>query len=514
MARTIPLVLVEGDDGALYAKQPKVYPREVGGRFQRLRTASVFWLLGMFYVFPWLAWNGRQLVLFDLPARKFHVFGLTFWPQDFFYMTWLLVMAGLALFFFTAIAGRLWCGYACPQTVWTEVFLWIERKVEGDRNRRMKLDAGPWSREKIARKALKQFLWIAFALWTGFTFVGFFTPVRELSHEILALRASGWETFWILFYAFATYGNAGYLREQVCKYMCPYARFQGAMFDRDTLIISYDESRGEPRGHRKRAKAANREAEIGNRSEGIALRVDTASVTSPEPVPSQATRGASSPDSRFPLSDSPPLGDCIDCMACVQVCPTGIDIRNGLQVGCIACAACIDACDAVMDKMSYARGLIRYTTENALAGRRVRVLRARTILYALLLAALFGGFVWSVTHRSMLLAEAIRDRNALWRPGPAGTVENSYTLKIVNKSERALTLDLGITDPAYSIVGPRSVRVPAGEVASLPLTLRASTSIVHARHDVTLELVEQTSGANTAAESVRTTTRFFAPESP
>jgi cytochrome c oxidase accessory protein FixG len=201
-------------------------------------------------------------------------------------------------------------------------------------------------------------------------------------------------------------------------------------------------------------------------------------------------------------------------MACVQVCPTGIDIRNGLQVGCIACAACIDACDAVMDKMSYARGLIRYTTENALAGRRVRVLRARTILYALLLAALFGGFVWSVTHRSMLLAEAIRDRNALWRPGPAGTVENSYTLKIVNKSERALTLDLGITDPAYSIVGPRSVRVPAGEVASLPLTLRASTSIVHARHDVTLELVEQTSGANTAAESVRTTTRFFAPESP
>jgi polyferredoxin len=499
MARTIPLVLVEGDDGALYAKQPKVYPREIGGRFQRLRIAAVFWLLGMFYVFPWLSWNGRQLVLFDLPARKFHVFGLTFWPQDFFYMTWLLVMAGLALFFFTAVAGRLWCGYACPQTVWTEVFLWIERKVEGDRNRRMKLDAGPWNGEKIARKTLKQFLWIAFALWTGFTFVGFFTPVRELSHEILDWRASGWETFWILFYAFATYGNAGYLREQVCKYMCPYARFQGAMFDRDTLIISYDEARGEPRGHRKRTKAP----EIGNGPGSIAARSGVASATSSQ----AAESGIPNPESRL-------LGDCIDCMACVQVCPTGIDIRNGLQVGCIACAACIDACDAVMDKMSYARGLIRYTTENALASQRVRVLRPRTILYALLLAALFGGFVWSVTHRSMLLAETIRDRNALWRPGPVGTVENSYTLKIVNKSERELTLDLGIADPAYSIVGDREVRVPAGEVASLPLTLRAPTSIVHGRRDVTIEIIERPSGANGAAESVRTTTRFFAPESP
>src|SRR5690349_1202041 len=341
MIKTIPLALVEGDDGALYAKQPKVYPREIDGRFQRLRIAAVFWLLGMFYVFPWLSWNGHQLVLFDLPARKFHVFGLTFWPQDFFFLAWLLIMAGLSLFFFTAVAGRLWCGYACPQTVWTEVFLWIERKVEGDRNRRMKLDAAPWNGAKVARKSLKQFLWIAFALWTGFTFVGFFTPIRELAGEVRHLQASGWETFWILFYAFATYGNAGYLREQVCKYMCPYARFQGAMFDRDTLVISYDEARGEPRGSRRKT----------------------------------AERGSTG------------LGDCIDCLACVQVCPTGIDIRNGLQVGCIACAACIDACDVVMDKMAYPKGLIRYTTENARDGRPMRVLRPRTLIYASLLLA-------------------------------------------------------------------------------------------------------------------------------
>ena len=247
MKKVIPLALVEGEDGALYAKQPKVYPREVDGRFDRLRIAAVFWLLGMFYVFPWLRWNGHQAVLFDLPARKFYVFGLTFWPQDFFYMTWLLVMAGLALFFFTALAGRLWCGYACPQTVWTEVFLWIERRIEGDRNRRMKLDAGPWNRDKIVRKSLKQFVWVAFSLWTGFTFVGFFTPIRELAGEVVRMDIGAWEGFWILFYAFATYGNAGYLREQVCKYMCPYGRFQGAMFDRDTLIISYDETLGVPR---------------------------------------------------------------------------------------------------------------------------------------------------------------------------------------------------------------------------------------------------------------------------
>ena len=251
MSRRIPLELAEEDTGgSMYVAERKVYPREVSGRLNTLRVAAVFWLLGMFYVFPWLRWDGRQAVLFDLPARKFHVFGLTFWPQDFLFLALLLIIAALALFFFTALAGRLFCGYACPQTVWTEVFLWMERWTEGDRNKRMKLDAGPWTREKVLRKGAKHALWAVFALWTGFTFVGFITPITDLAARLPRLEWGGWETFWVLFYAFATWGNAGFLREQVCKYMCPYARFQSAMFDRNTLIIAYDPMRGEPRGPR------------------------------------------------------------------------------------------------------------------------------------------------------------------------------------------------------------------------------------------------------------------------
>src|SRR5690606_6038547 len=223
----------------LYQAERKVYPRDVDGRYQRLRTLAVWVLLGIYYVFPWLSWDGRQAVLFDLPARRFYVFGLNFWPQDFFLLALLLIIAGLALFFFTALAGRLWCGYACPQTVWTETFLWIERWFEGDRNRRMKLDRGPWTREKLLRKGGKHVTWIVFALWTGFTFVGFFTPIRDLAARTVPFAWGGWETFWVLFYALATWGNAGVLREQVCKYMCPYARFQSAMFDRNTLLIAY-----------------------------------------------------------------------------------------------------------------------------------------------------------------------------------------------------------------------------------------------------------------------------------
>ena len=241
---------------SLYLAEAKVYPREVSGRFARLRTLSVWLLLGIFYLLPWLQWDDRQAVLFDLPARKFFILGLVFWPQDFIFLTWLLIIAALSLFFFTAIGGRLWCGYACPQTVWTETFLWMERFAEGDRAARVKLDKAPWDARKLGRKSLKQFLWISFALWTGFTFVGFFTPIRTLAGEVMTLGLGPWETFWILFYGFATYGNAGYLREQVCKYMCPYARFQSAMFDRDTLVITYDGERGEPRGARRRGSDA------------------------------------------------------------------------------------------------------------------------------------------------------------------------------------------------------------------------------------------------------------------
>jgi cytochrome c oxidase accessory protein FixG len=413
---------------SLYLAEAKVYPREVQGRFARLRTLSVWVLLGVFYLLPWLQWGGRQAVLFDLPARKFFIAGLVFWPQDFIFLTWLLIIAALALFFFTAIGGRLWCGYACPQTVWTETFLWMERLAEGDRAARVKLDKAPWSARKLGRKSLKQLLWITFALWTGFTFVGFFTPIRTLAGEVTALSPGPWETFWILFYAFATYGNAGYLREQVCKYMCPYARFQGAMFDRDTLVITYDERRGEPRGARRRGTDARMQGK----------------------------------------------GDCIDCTLCVQVCPTGIDIRKGLQIECIACAACIDVCDDVMDKMGSPGGLIRYTTQHALEHKPTRVLRPRTLIYGAILALLTVGFVVALAVRSPVSLDVIRDRNALFRLTDDGNVDNVYTIRILNKSEhpRRFRLEARGSAPLTLIAKQSEYDVPPGAVYSLPLRVR------------------------------------------
>ena len=501
--KTIPSVLVAATADKLYAAQPKVYPREIDGRFARLRIAAVLALLGIFYVFPWLQWDGHQAVLFDLPARKFHVFGLTFWPQDFFWLTWLLIIAGLSLFFFTALAGRLWCGYACPQTVWTETFLWIERLCEGRRNQRIKLDAGPWTREKLLRKGAKQALWIGFSLWTGFTFVGFFTPIADLGREIVNVSLSGWELFWIVFYAFATYGNAGFLREQVCKYMCPYARFQSAMFDRDTLIISYDAQRGEPRGPRRK----------GTR---VLSRVSKPAVSAPigdagpnpHPLPSPDARGGVGVDLRS-TSSSIEAGDCVDCDACVQVCPTGIDIRDGLQIECIACAACIDACDAVMDKMQYPRGLIRYTTESMLAGKQRHVLRPRTLVYGGLLALLIGAFVWGIAHRMPLIVELLRDRYALYRETGDGEIENSYAMKIVNKSGQPLHLHVALEDDEHGlhIVGRTELDVAAGQVANMPLTLHATRAALHGKHHVEL-LVRSDDGA-VRAESK---SEFFAPE--
>jgi cytochrome c oxidase accessory protein FixG len=459
-SKTIPLAVL-ADDGGMYRAAGKIYPREISGRFQRLRTAAVFWLLGMFYLFPWLNYDGRQAVLFDLPARRFFIFGMQFWPQDFIFLSWLLIIAGLSLFFFTAVAGRLWCGYACPQTVWTEVFIWLERVTEGDRGARMKLDAAPWSANKVARKGAKQFLWITFALWTGFTFVGFFTPIRELAARALSLELGAWETFWTFFYGFATYGNAGYLREQVCKYMCPYARFQGAMFDRNTLIISYDAQRGEPRGARKKG------------SDYRALG----------------------------------LGDCIDCTICVQVCPTGIDIRNGLQYECIACGACVDACDAVMDKVGYPRGLVRYATQNRMEGKRVRVLRPRVLIYASLLMALILGFAWAVTHRVPLLVDVLRDRNALYRETADGQIENAYTLKIMNKDAHPRRFRVSLLEAGALSAPTQEVDVAAQGLSTVSVTLRAPREAVHGATDIRFR-VERIDDAGVAREE---RSRFFGP---
>ncbi len=445
---------------SLYAKREKIYPREVHGLFARLRTLGVVGLLGIYYLTPWLRWDGSQAILLDLPARKFHIFSLTLWPQDFIYLAFLLIIAGLTLFFVTALAGRVWCGYACPQTVWTEAFLWIERKVEGDRMRQQKLDAMPMNARKFRIKATKQLLWLLFAGWTGFTFVGYFTPIIDLGERLLTFSLGPWETFWVLFYGFATYGNAGFMREQVCKYMCPYARFQSAMFDNDTLIVSYLPERGEPRGSRKRS--------TDYKAQG--------------------------------------LGDCIDCTLCVQVCPTGIDIRDGLQYECIACSACIDACNDVMDKMGYPRGLITYTTENAMRGGRSHILRPRVVVYALLLLAIMSIFAWSLSQRSTLGLDVIRDRNRLYRETDEGRIENVYILKIINMDDKGHAFKLhveGIEDLEL-FIDARRIWVDAGEVLELPVRLRVEEDELHERSNkVTFKLVATDDPGLKAREEAR-----------
>ena len=478
--RQIPIEVLDAG-GSAYVSERKVYPRDVSGPLNRLRVAAVFWLLGMFYLFPWMSWDGRQAVLFDLPARKFHVFAITFWPQDFVFLAMLLMIAALVLFFFTALAGRLWCGYACPQTVWTEVFLWMESAIEGDRHKRMKLDAGPWNRNKILRKGGKHLVWLLFALWTGFTFVGFFTPIRDLGARLSPFEWGGWETFWVLFYALATWGNAGFLREQVCKYMCPYARFQSAMFDRNTLIIAYDPMRGEPRGPRKRGLESVLERARGLLGKETAYDYVFRAANHPTAADNvAAARGGTSiidPNAATePLPKFPPdqLGDCIDCTICVQVCPTGIDIRNGLQYECIACGACIDACDGVMDKMGYPRGLIRYATQNAIDGKPTRVLRPRIFVYGALLVALTVAWAWGVGTRSPLIAEVLRDRNALYRETASG-IENNYSLKLVNKDMQPHAYTITIKAGAGIAIasGGGVAQAKAEEVLDLPITLRA-----------------------------------------
>ena len=381
---------------SLYEAQKKIYPRSISGVFARWRWAMVFLTQLVFYGLPWLEWGQRQMVLFDLGARRFYIFGLVLYPQDFIYLTGLLIISALSLFLFTAVAGRLWCGFACPQTVYTEIFMWIEHKIEGDRSARMRLDNGAWTFEKIWKKSLKQVIWVAVAFWTGFTFVGYFVPIRELGGELLVLHGS-WQIFWVFFYGFATYGNAGYLREQVCKYMCPYARFQSAMFDKDTLIVTYDPERGEPRGPRTKS--------VDYKAKG--------------------------------------LGDCIDCTLCVQVCPTGIDIRNGLQYECIGCGLCVDACDTVMDKMKYPRGLIRFSTQNGVKNHWTqsqmlkRVLRPRVLFYTSVLIVLCIGMLASLVVRTPLKVDVVRDRAALSRIVAGGKLENIYRLQIMNATEGA-----------------------------------------------------------------------------
>ncbi|HBC02452.1 MAG TPA: cytochrome c oxidase accessory protein CcoG, partial [Pseudomonas sp.] len=379
----------------------------------------------LYFGTAWINWNGRQAVWWDLPERKFHVFGATFWPQDFMLLSWLLIICAFGLFFITVFAGRVWCGYTCPQSVFTWVFMWAEKITEGDRNQRMKLDKAPMSANKFLRKLAKHAIWLAVGILVAITFVGYFTPIRELVPDLLTLNVNGWAAFWIGFFTLATYGSAGYLREQVCIYMCPYARFQSVMFDKDTLIVSYDPRRGEKRGPRKK-------------------------------------------DADYKAMG---LGDCIDCTMCVQVCPTGIDIRDGLQIECIGCAACIDACDAIMDKMNYPRGLISYTTEHNLSGQKTHLLRPRLIGYAVALLAMMGLFSYAVYDRPLVKLDVLKDR-VLYRENEQGNIENVYTLKVMNKAQQEQTFVIEATGLDGLVYEGRSeIRAEGGELVTIPVEL-------------------------------------------
>jgi cytochrome c oxidase accessory protein FixG len=453
----------ESTEQSLYAKRKEIYPREVHGIFARWRVAMVMLTLGIYYVLPWVNWNGQQALLFDLPNRKFNIFMITLWPQDLVYLSALLIISALALFLFTAVGGRLWCGYACPQTVWTEVFLWIERKVEGSRPQQMKLAKSPWNGEKILKKGGKHVIWVVFSLWTGFTFVGYFTPIRELAFAIPTWDLGPWETFWIFFYSFATYGNAGWLREQVCIYMCPYARFQSVMFDDNTLIISYDEKRGEPRGSRKRS-------------------------------------------SKKPADK----GDCIDCGLCVQACPTGIDIRDGLQYQCIACAACIDACNDVMKKMDYEPGLVRYTTLNEVQGKGLHIFRPRVFFYVGVLAALLIAMAWSLMARVPVSLDVMRDRNILYRETNDGKLENVYQLRILNQDNNPHNFAISIEGMPGAVLDPVKPEAFAesGEIIETLVRVRANEDSIKSRSSaITLKITATDNEKLTDEEDAR----FIAP---
>jgi len=447
----------------LYQRREKIFTRAIEGRFQRIRLYSGWPLLIGYVALPWLDWGERQAVLFDLPARKFYVFGLTFWPQDFMLLAWLLIIAAFGLFTVTSVVGRLWCGYTCPQTIWTAIFMWVEQLTEGPRHARIRLDEARWSAEKIGKRGAKHALWIGWAFVTGLTFVGYFTPIRALVVDVATLNVGLVSAAWIFFFTAATYINAGWMREQVCIYMCPYARFQSAMFDKDTLIVSYDAARGEPRGSRKRG-------------------------TRPEH-----------------------LGDCVDCELCVQVCPTGIDIRNGLQYQCIGCAHCIDACDDVMQKIGYAPGLIRYTTEHALAGGESRVVRPRVIGYAAALTVMGVAFVVALFDRPLLGIDVLRDRGELYHVD-GDAIRNDYTLKLINKTQRAETIQISATASAHPdlrMEGSTSVAVDGGEVANVPVSLALAKATPHAQYfDVEFKACDDLGHCD--AE----TNRFFGPSAP
>jgi len=442
-----------------------IHTRSFSGLFRTLRLLGGGLLLLLYFGTQWLNWDGRQAVLWDLGKQQFHIFGATFWPQDFILLSALLIIAAFGLFFITVLAGRVWCGSACPQSTWTWIFMWAEKVTEGDRGQRIKLDAARWSAAKLLRRTAKHAIWLAVSLATAIAFVGYFTPVRELVRDLFTLELGLAAGFWLFFFTAATYLNAGWLREKVCLHMCPYSRFQAVMFDADTLLVSYDAARGESRGARRK--------DSDPRTQG--------------------------------------LGDCIDCTLCVQVCPTGIDIRDGLQLDCISCGACIDACDSVMDRMGYARGLVRFTSERALQGGRTRLLRPRLVGYAAALLMMIGAFVCALDARPMLSLDVTKDRT-LYRENTQGQIENMYSLKVINKTQQHRQYVISLGEGPFELHGRREISLAPGEIADLPVSV-ALTDASHSRA-LSRRLQFEVHDLDDPHSAVSTHSTFVAPANP
>ncbi|PSJ45114.1 cytochrome c oxidase accessory protein CcoG [Zobellella endophytica] len=446
------------DDGHIYVRAQK-------GQWQRLRKLMGWFFMLLFVVGPWLTWNNRQAILLDVEQQRFHIFGSTIWPQDLTLLALLFVVAAFGLFFITTFLGRVWCGYLCPQTVWTFLFIWFEEKFEGSANKRRQLDKSSWNFNKLWRKSAKHAAWLAVSLFTGFTFIAYFVPAVELGLGLLTFSASFWPVFWVLFFAFCTYGNAGWMRTIMCTHMCPYSRFQSAMFDKDTYTVSYDVERGEQRGPRPRKKDPK---ELG-------------------------------------------LGDCIDCDMCVQVCPAGIDIRDGLQYECINCGACVDACDQTMERMGYENGLISYTTEHKLRHKETHVARPKLIGYGVVMVIMLAAFVYMAANIMPLGVEVIRDRNQLYRETAEGLVENTYTLKIINKTLEAETYQLkvdGVDELEW--IGPTEVTVSGGEVFTLPISLSADPYLLSSPvQDITFVVTRAGAAPDERKSGARNESKFF-----
>lgn len=440
-----------------------IHTRRFTGFYRNLRLYGAGILMLFYFGTAWLNWHGRQAVLWDLADRKFYIFSATIWPQDLFLLAALLMIGAFGLFTLSVFAGRVWCGYACPQSVWTWMFMWVEQVTEGDRNQRIKLDAQPWTLNKLGRRSAKHSLWLAISLATGLTFIGYFTPIRPMVSQLLHLTLDLETAAWVGFFSLCTYMNAGWLREKVCRDMCPYSNLQSVMFDADTLIITYDSARGEQRGARRK-------------------------------------------------DDDPQamgLGDCIDCTLCVQVCPTGIDIRDGLQLECISCGACIDACDSVMDKMGYARGLVRYSSEREMAGGKTRWLRPKLVAQTALLAALSIGFAVAFLNRPLVALDVYKDRG-LYRENADGLIENIYSLKVINKTQspHRYAVSLIDDDHRFTLQGARELYLLPGEIQVLPVRVVLTGTLEHGgsaplRFEV----------RNLRDTAIRTTTksRFVAP---